>query len=150
MRLAEAARGYLGIQLVRPGEDPEVQDALYHVLLAFDRLPSLDAWKASPERRQALDATQSFIEGTFHMRPTDGLAMLFRTSAPMPPPRWKVAVTWLGICPMVDLVLLAMGDRLNAWALLLSTVLFALMVVALMTWVVAPTLTRWLRPWLMA
>jgi antibiotic biosynthesis monooxygenase (ABM) superfamily enzyme len=37
---------------------------------------------------------------------------------------------------------------LKSWALLPRTIVLTLAVVALMTWVVAPQLTRLFRPWL--
>jgi hypothetical protein len=33
---ATSFKGYLGAQLVRPGEEQGVNDTLYHVVLAFD------------------------------------------------------------------------------------------------------------------
>jgi antibiotic biosynthesis monooxygenase (ABM) superfamily enzyme len=77
-----------------------------------------------------------------------GLGLWFRTTQPNPP-RWKVAVvTWLGICPTVYVLFLLTGDLLKSWSLLPRTVLLTLAVVVSMTWVVAPQLTRLLRPWL--
>jgi len=40
------------------------------------------------------------------------------------------------------------GDLLRSWTLLARTIVLALAVVAVMTWVVAPQLTKFFRPWL--
>jgi len=151
MQSAARFEGYLGAQLVHPGEDPEVEGAMYHVVLAFDHQAHLDAWHESPERRQGLAATARFIEGGEpRIKPVSGLGLWFR-SAQLSPPRWKVAVvTWLGICPTVYVLFLLTGDLLKSWHLLPRTVLLTLAVVIVMTWVVAPQLTRVLRPWLFA
>jgi antibiotic biosynthesis monooxygenase (ABM) superfamily enzyme len=150
-KLMEAAArfpGYLGAQLVHPGEDPSVEDAMYHVVLAFDRQSSLDAWHASPERNAGMDALAPFIQGEPSFRPMSGLALWYRSTNPSPP-RWKVAVvTWIGIFPTVYLLFLLTADLLKSWALLPRTIVLTLAVVALMTWVVAPQLTRLFRPWL--
>lgn len=143
--------GFLGAQLVHPGEDPEVQDALYHIVLAFDSQASLDAWHDSPERQRGLAAAAPFIEGPPRFKPMAGLGLWFRTAPPAPPPRWKVAVvTWLGICPTVYLLFLLTGDSMQSWGLFPRTVVLTLAVVAVMTWVVAPQLTKLLRTWLFA
>ncbi|CAN5465692.1 hypothetical protein BH09PSE5_BH09PSE5_22800 [soil metagenome] len=77
-----------------------------------------------------------------------GLGLWFRTSQPNPP-RWKIAVvTWLGICPTVYVLFLLTGDLMKSWPLSLRTVALTIAVVAVMTWVVAPQLTKLLRPWL--
>jgi antibiotic biosynthesis monooxygenase (ABM) superfamily enzyme len=149
MQAASGFDGYLGAQLVHPGEDPEVEGAMYHLVLAFDRQARLDAWHESPERRRGLAATTPFIEGGEpNVKPVSGLGLWF-LSAQVSPPRWKVAVvTWLGICPTVYVLFLLTGDLLKSWHLLPRTVLLTLAVVIAMTWVVAPQLTRLLRPWL--
>jgi len=151
MQAASGFEGYLGAQLVHPGDDPEVEDAMYHIVLAFDSQAHLDGWHDSPERIRGLAATAPFIEGGDpRIKPVSGLGLWFR-SAQLSPPRWKVAVvSWLGICPTVYGLFLLTGDLLKSWHLLPRTVLLTLAVVIVMTWVVAPQLTRLLRPWLFA
>lgn len=148
--MLDAARfpGYLGAQLIHPGEEPEVDDLLYHVVLAFDKQANLDAWHRSPARQEGLAAAAPFIQGVPGYKPMAGLGLWFRTASPNPP-RWKIAVvTWLGIFPTVYLLFLLTGDLMKSWGLLARTIVLTLAVVALMTWVVAPQLTRLLRPWL--
>ena len=150
MQVASNFDGYLGAQLVHPGDDPEVQDSLYHVVLAFDSQAHLDAWHDSPERDLGLAAALPLIKGTTRIKPVSGLGLWFRT-AQQGPPRWKVAVvTWLGICPTVYGLFWLTGDLLKSWSLLPRTVVLTLAVVVLMTWVVAPQLTSVLKPWLFA
>lgn len=150
MQVATHFDGYLGAQLVHPGDDPEVQDAMHHVVMAFDSQAHLDAWHNSPERQLGLAATAPYIDGLASVRAVSGLGLWFRTSQ-QGPPRWKVAVvTWLGICPTVYVLFWLAGDLLISWTLPSRTVLLTLVVVLVMTWVVAPQLTKILRPWLSA
>lgn len=111
MQVAARFKGFLGAQLVHPGEDPDIEDAMYHVVLAFDTQTHLDARQTSAERRQGLAAAAPFVQGTPSIKPMSGLGLWFRSAQPNPP-RWKVAV------------------------------------VVVITWVIAPLLTRLLRPWL--
>lgn len=150
MQVAESFKGFLGAQLVHPGEDPDIEDTMFHVVLAFDSQTHLDAWQTSPERRQGLAAAAPFIQGTPSVKPMSGLGLWFRSAQPNPP-RWKVAVvTWLGICPTVYLLFWLTGDLLRDWGLLPRTIVLTAAVVVVMTWVVAPQLTRLLRLWLFA
>ena len=68
-----------------------------------------------------------------------------------PPPRWKVAVvTWLGIFPTVLTLFLTIAPWMADWPLVPRTMVLTALVVLIMTWGVAPQLTRWLKPWLHA
>lgn len=148
MGAASRSPGFLGAQLVHPGQDPEVEDAMYHVVLAFDHQANLDVWHDSSERKAGMAALAPFIQGEPSFRPMSGLGLWFRTTQPSPP-RWKVAVvTWLGICPTVYVLFWLTGDLLRSWTLLARTIVLTLAVVAVMTWVVAPQLTKFFRPWL--
>jgi hypothetical protein len=144
--------GYLGGQLMRPdvegsGEDP----ALYHVVFAFDTAEHLQGWQQSPTRSLGLAAIAPHIEGQT-LRQVNGLGHWFAEPVgpkQNPPPRWKVAVvTWLGICPTVYLLFLLLGPLLAPWPLLPRVMLLTSLVVIVMTWLVAPQLTQWLKPWL--
>lgn len=149
---ATSFKGYLGAQLVRPGEEQGVNDTLYHVVLAFDSEFNLKIWQDSPARSLGLAAAAPFIEGQALVRQVSGLAHWFqppRGPTQVPPPRWKIAVvTWLGIFPTVYLLFFLLGDMLAPWSLLTRIMFLTVLVVGLMTWVVAPQLTRLLKPWL--
>lgn len=148
MQVAARFKGFLGAQLMHPGEDPDIADTMYHVVLAFDTQTHLDAWQTSAERRQGLAAAAPFIQGAPSIKSMSGLGLWFRSAQPNPP-RWKVAVvTWLGICPTVYLLFWLTGDLLEDWGLLPRTIVLTAAVVVLMTWAIAPQLTRLLRPWL--
>lgn len=144
--------GCLGAQLMHPGDEVGVEDNLYHAILAFENQNCLRAWKNSPERFKGLTATADYIESQAIVREVSGLAQWFQAptgSAQALPARWKVAVvTWLGIFPTVYLLFLLLGDLLAPWSLLPRILVLTALVVVIMTWFVAPQLTRLLKPWL--
>ncbi len=143
--------GCLGGQLVHPGEEVDIDDDLYHAVLAFSNSECLRAWQNSPERLHGLTAAAAYIEGQAMVREVSGLAHWFQASTPkqVAPPRWKVAiVTWLGIFPTVYMLFLLLGGVLAPWSLLPRIMVLTVLVVALMTWFVAPQLTRLFKPWL--
>ena len=154
IEVAAGFPGHLGAQLVRPGEEQGVDDSLYHIVLAFDSEANLKNWQGSPARSLGLAAAAPYIDGQTLVRQVTGLAHWFQSNSDpkqAPPPRWKVAVvTWLGIFPTAYAVFLALGDLVAMWPLLYRTALITAIVVALMTWLVAPQLTRVLKPWLFA
>ncbi len=144
--------GHLGAQLVRPGEQDDAEPGLYQVVFAFDSDAHLQAWKDSPARSLGLAAIEPLAEGPAQMQQVIGMAHWFMTGTQQtPPPRWKVAiVSWIGIFPTVLLLFTLLGDVMAPWPLVPRTLLFTVMVVCIMTWIVGPQLTRWLRPWLHA
>ncbi|AWT11885.1 hypothetical protein DM292_17610 [Stutzerimonas frequens] len=150
----EAFPGCLGARLVHPGEEGMDEDALYHALIAFKDQGCLKAWQASPERAAGLASISPHVEGPLAERGVSGLGHWFRprtAMTPQQPPRWKIAVmTCLGIFPTVYLLFLLLGDILASLPLLPRTLLFTMLVVVIMTWGVAPQLSRLLRPWLYA
>ena len=152
--VAATFKGHLGAQLVKPGDEQGVNDSLYHIVLAFDSEANLKDWQSSPARSLGLAAAAPFIEGQELVRQVSGLAHWFQAPTgpkQLPPPKWKVAVvTWLGIFPTVYLLFFLLGNLLAPWPQLPRLMLLTLLVVGVMTWVVAPPLTRLLRPWLYA
>lgn len=152
MAVTATFKGYLGAQLVRPGEEQGVYDSRYHIVLAFDSENNLKIWQNSPARSLGLAAAAPFIEGQALVRQVSGLALWFQPPTgpkQIPPPRWKVAVvTWLGIFPTVYMLFFVMRDILATWTLLTRIMLLTVLVVVLMNWVVAPQLTRLFKPWL--
>ena len=75
IRVASDFEGFLGAQLVHPGDDPDVQDFVHYVVLAFDSQGHLDAWHDSSERQLGLAASQPFIEGMTRVKPVSGLGL---------------------------------------------------------------------------
>lgn len=146
MSAASEFPGHLGGQLVKP---TEAEPDLYHVVFAFDSDAHLQNWQNSPARSLGLAAIDPLTEGPAQTRQVIGMAHWFTTGQSHAPPRWKVAVvTWMGIFPTVLMLFILLGDVLAPWPLVPRVLLLTMMVVIIMTWVVAPQLTRWLKPWL--
>jgi antibiotic biosynthesis monooxygenase (ABM) superfamily enzyme len=66
-----------------------------------------------------------------------------------PPPRYKLALlTWIGVYPVITLLLAVLGPATATWPLPLRTLLLTAVMVPTLTWLVIPTLTRLFRGWL--
>lgn len=77
-----------------------------------------------------------------------GLEAWFHSSH-TPPPRWKMAVaTLLGVYPTSLLLAVTVGGAVHTWPLLARSLVIAGCMVALLTWVVMPLVTRLLHGWL--
>jgi hypothetical protein len=65
------------------------------------------------------------------------------------PPRYKLAVvTWAGVYAVLTFIFAAAGPAMAPWPLPLRTLVLSALMVATLTWLVMPALTRLFRPWL--
>jgi antibiotic biosynthesis monooxygenase (ABM) superfamily enzyme len=142
--------GFRGAELI----PPTVAGGDYQVVTHFDSEEALAAWDASRERSGLLGRLREVADGEPDYCRLAGLEAWFApvvVPASMHPPRHRMAlVTWLGIWPTVSLVLWLLGPLWQRLHLpyLLVTALNTLLIVAVMTFVVMPRLTRWMRGFL--
>jgi antibiotic biosynthesis monooxygenase (ABM) superfamily enzyme len=72
-----------------------------------------------------------------------------RIRAPAAPPRYKLAlVTWIGVYPVITVLLAVLGPVTATWPLPLRTLVLTAVMVPTLIWVVMPMLTRLFRGWL--
>jgi hypothetical protein len=65
------------------------------------------------------------------------------------PPRYKMALlSWVGAYAVITGILAVLGPMMATWPLLLRTLLLSVLMVAAMTWLVVPAVTRLFRGWL--
>lgn len=163
---------------VRPGRESEFQEALHEffqrsferssvlgasmivpapgsgarefgVLRTFRDEAERDAFYASPLYRDWEARARPLTEGEPEHRVLHGLEAWFRSA--VAPPRWKMAVvTFAGVYPLTSLLPRIISGLLSSWHPLLINVVVTGLVVALLSWVVMPALTRLLHPWLVS
>lgn len=143
-----AHRGFLGADLI----PPEAEGGDYQVVTRFASEDDLMAWDRSPARETFHLRLREVAVGEPEYRKLSGLEAWFEPAvvpASMHPPRARMAfVTWLGIFPTVALYLWLVVPWLEPLPFLPRVAVLTALIVATMTWVVMPRLTRWLRGWL--
>jgi antibiotic biosynthesis monooxygenase (ABM) superfamily enzyme len=141
--------GVLGATMIVPPPGSDSRE--FGILRTFANDKDRDDFYASSIFKQWEKMCEPLTEtNSWTHRPLHGLEAWFR-SAHAPPPRWKMAVaTFLGVFPVATVLGLALGPIIKSWHFLLSNAVFNLCVVALLTWVVMPLVTRGLRNWLHA
>ena len=69
----------------------------------------------------------------------------------MPPPRYKVALlTWIGIFPVITLLLSVLGPTLASRSVVVRAFVLTACAIPIMTWIVMPIVTRFTGAWLHA
>jgi antibiotic biosynthesis monooxygenase (ABM) superfamily enzyme len=133
---------------------PEAPGGEYQIVVHFDSEDSLAAWDASAARAAVHARMRDVAEAEPEYRRLTGLEAWFAPAivpATTHPPRTRMAVvTWLGIYPTAAFFLWFVAPWLAGWPFLLRTAVITALIVATMTWVVAPRLTRAMRGWLTA
>jgi uncharacterized protein len=141
-----AQGGVLGATMIVPPPGSDSRE--FGILRTFADEKERDAFYKSSMFGAWRERVTPLTEGEPVYRQLHGLEAWFR-SAHGPPPRWKMAVaTYLGVLPVVTILSLTLGPAISSWHFLLSNMVFNLCVVALLTWIVMPLVTRALHSWL--
>ena len=143
--VAETFPGFLGWGMLRPAPG----DTVWHVVYRFDSPRHLATWEASDVRTELLAHGAEFME-TVAVRRLDGLDTWFApTPSPSGPPRWKTFLMTATVIVILQTLISTLLRPLVAdWPTFPRTVVVIIPVVALMTWLVMPQLSRRLSTWL--
>jgi uncharacterized protein len=84
-----------------------------------------------------------------HPRPRATKPARAAAARPAGPPRYKLAVlTWLAAYPTITVILGLLGPEIGTWPLALRTLVVSVLMVATLTWIAIPGLTRAVGGWL--
>jgi hypothetical protein len=123
----------------------------YGIIRSFASTAERDAFYASPLYLDWKKQVAPLADGEPEARELHGLEAFFRGNSAGPPPRWKMAIaTYLGVVPVIMTLALTLAPLIHSWNFVLYNLVFNACVVALLTWVVMPLITRALHGWLQA
>ncbi len=135
----------MGAGMVAPPPGSDSRE--YGILRSFTNEQERDAFYRTPMFKQWDTSARALTEGDPEYRQLTGLEAWFRS--PNPPPRWKMAVaTLLGVFPTSLLLGSTVGPLTHGWPFPLGPLVFSILMVAMLTWVVMPLVTKFLHHWL--
>jgi uncharacterized protein len=146
--------GHMGVNIIRP---PHTSNPEYLIILRFDTFENLAKWEKSEIRKKWIEKGKDLIEGKAKVEKQTGLEFWFTPNSVNPytvvdqqqPPRYKMAIVIIGIIFVLVSTLLPQVQQATAGLpSLLSTLIGVAIMVLLMTYVIMPSVTRLLRPWL--
>jgi antibiotic biosynthesis monooxygenase (ABM) superfamily enzyme len=142
-----AESGVHGAAMLVP--PPGSTSSEYGIIRSFASAAERDAFYTSPLYLEWRNRIAPISESDPQIRQLHGLEAFFRQGNPSPPPRWKMAIaTYLGVVPVIMTLALTLGPLIRSWNFVLNNLVFNACVVALLTWVVMPVITRLLGGWL--
>ena len=151
-RLAKAmakAPGYEGVAILRPQPG---HPSIYTMVAHFASQADLDTWVSSEDRGRLYAEAEEVSVGGLDVQQAAGLEAWFQMPGQplvVPPPRYKMAViTWVALFPLLVLANLIATALLSHTPPLVRLIPVSVVLIALMTWVVMPQMTKWFRFWL--
>jgi hypothetical protein len=139
--------GHEGLHVLRPARG----ERDYTVVSNFRDVAARRAYTGSSEYASWMERFAPLTEGDPRIRELTGLEAFVSMPgrALRRPPHGKLAVaTFLGVFPTSVFLGETIGPRIAAWPLLVRAAVFAASMVAMLTWIVMPLVTRALHGWL--
>jgi antibiotic biosynthesis monooxygenase (ABM) superfamily enzyme len=141
--------GHLGVHVLKPADGVSRE---YQVVLKFATRRQWEQFLNWPDYQEFRTAIRPLLEQEPRVEELCGLESWFTlpgAPALRPLPRWKMAlVTLVGVYPTSLLIGLVVIPFLENWPHWLRSLVFAVLMVVMLTWLVMPLLTRAFRPWL--
>jgi uncharacterized protein len=120
----------------------------FGILRTFANEAERDAFYTSPLFKAWDERAKTLTEGEPQSRELHGLEAWFRSPG-RPPEKWKMAVaTVIGVYPTSLVLSLTIGNVMQGWPLAVSSLVMAVSMVAVLTWIAMPFVTRLLRGWI--
>jgi uncharacterized protein len=150
--LCEAAKsfeGHLGVNVFRPIDHANPE---YRIVFKFDRISHLKRWETSAIRQKLLKRANRLTVGSSQVSIFTGLETWFtlpQQPGVPPPPRYKMMViSGITIYVLISLINLLIVPLLNPLPPFLQTFVVTLIMVAIMTYVAMPRMTKLFAGWL--
>lgn len=150
--IATAAKkfdGHMGVSIIRPRDHNHPE---YVAILRFDCYNNLKNWLESDIRREWIERLQPLIEKPETIQTLTGLETWFTLPNQLLkslPPRYKMAlVTWLGVFVTLSILSRLLAPIVSSLPILLNQFITTGLVVALLTYLVMPRLTKIFKWWL--
>jgi antibiotic biosynthesis monooxygenase (ABM) superfamily enzyme len=149
MTAAREFPGHLGVDVLRPEGG-----GTYQIIFRYRTAAEQRAWMESPRRNELLVKIADLLDDSTPpmVRSVDGWEGWFVApgyAPPIPPRRWKMAlITLVALYPLVLILTLVLRPLTAGWPLPAGMLLTMALTIPLMTWLVMPSLTVRLGPWL--
>ena len=144
-----ALSGQMGVHIIRPA--PGSGSRQYGIIRKFADRNAVATFRTSSEYQKWNQAVMDLTEGNSQVEELCGLESWFTLPGqPLQPlPQWKMAmVTYIAVDVVTTVLFWVIGPAIQNWPFLLRNSVFNVVVVACLTWLAMPLLTRILQGWL--
>ncbi len=142
-----SAPGTRGVQMLHPA--PQAASREYGILRSFATAEDRDAFYQSPMYAEWEKDVAHLVEGKPGYRDLHGLEAWFEHPELPRPPRWKLAVaTLVGVYPTSLFLGTFVAPQVHHLHRSVTTLIIASCMVAALTWLVMPLVTKVMHRWL--
>jgi len=150
--ISNAARefeGHCGVSIIRPTKGSNSE---YVIILRFDHYSNLRNWMESDTRKEWIKKANRLVRKAENVQLMTGLETWFslpEKPLKLPPPRYKmVIITWLAVYSCITVIQYLLSPIFKLLPPVIVPIISTGIVVALLTYVVMPRLTRLFYRWL--
>ncbi|HLO47346.1 MAG TPA: antibiotic biosynthesis monooxygenase [Kamptonema sp.] len=147
--VARGFEGHCGVSIIRPTKEIESE---YVIILRFDRYSHLRTWMESDTRKEWIEKAKMLVRKSENVQLMTGLETWFslpEKPLKLPPPRYKmVIITWFAVYSCITVIQYFLGPIFKLLPPVIASILSTGIVVAMLTYVVMPRLTRLFYRWL--
>jgi antibiotic biosynthesis monooxygenase (ABM) superfamily enzyme len=140
--------GHLGANIIRPTKTGDY----YRIVFKFDSMRNYLAWEVSEIREQWLERYAEVTLGEQEQEILSGLETWFTMpgeEALVPPPKYKmVVIVWISIFPLSLLLHYCLMPFITELHVISQIAIISLILVALMTFIVMPLMSKLFHRWL--
>lgn len=147
-RVSRTYVGHLGTNVIRPQVGVRNE---YVIILRFDDYKNLKVWMTSRDREYWLNEGKHLLESDPNVQEICGLEAWFSLPGqPLKtPPRYKMALlTWVAVYVLINVLNTFIVPLLRGLPPLIISLIITIIMVALLTYVVMPRVSRLFNRWL--
>lgn len=148
-KIARTYKGFKGRFMIPPKEESSLN--LYIIAFQFENLETLTNWMDSEERKLELEKLKVYSEQEMQLEYQEGIDFWFTQPKDQVnrPPKWKMSIlTWIAVFPGVVFLSKFFSFMFPDFSSTFIVFFVTLTLVALLTWVLMPNLTRIFKKWL--
>jgi len=143
--------GHMGVNVIRPIDS--LSNPEYVIIFRFNTYKNLTRWQNSEIRKEWLKKSADVTEGARVVQNQTGLEFWFtpphNTGQHVIPPRYKMAIVTGGVLfALLSSLVPLIRQATSMLPQMLSILIIVIIMVPLMTYVLMPSVTELLRPWL--
>ena len=140
--------GHLGVNVIRPS----LGSRRYTIIYRFDNMDHAKAWQQSSQRQIWMAKIDVMVEGEAKFKTATGLEVWFefpQVASSKQPVKWRMSVVLIAVVYNLIIALnYVLAPWIGDWDIHSRTAVIVTMQVVLMTYLVMPRVTHYVKGWL--
>lgn len=140
--------GHLGVNVLRP----TAGSRRYTIIYRFDNMTHAQAWQQSSQRQQWMTKIDGMVDGEAEFKTATGLEAWFdfpQVASSKQPVKWRMSIILVVVVYNLIIALnYLLAPWIGDWGMHARTAIVVTLQVVLMTYVVMPRVTHYVKGWL--